>query len=216
MPHSSGAKRNSTNNPSKKKKHFVNNSKPGSVLPQQQNCPAPSSPHAASPNASLCDPDLVDTVSFAPTHLPQGNVTVPQLTRERFKESLSIGTHMDFTRLSEENRLVWLKFFADMVLHLNRECELLQGQLNEYRERATIDLEHDQKVAFVAKVSPTIKNTMFQIFVHLISPVRLRLRRQGIDVLFSVLGLRKSVPLLLLFLAASSRVFRVLHPNCCT
>jgi len=77
---------------------------------------------------------------------------------------------MDFTKLTEENRLVWLKFFADMVPRLNRERYLLQTQLNEYRKQATIDLENDEKVAFVAKVSPTIKRDMFQIFVRLIFP----------------------------------------------
>ena len=65
---------------------------------------------------------------------------------------------------------MWLKFFADTVPHLNHEQCLLQTQLNEYRKQATIDLESDEKVAFVAKVSPTIKRDMFQIFVRLVFP----------------------------------------------
>ena len=105
-----------------------------------------------------------------PTHLPAGNGTVSPVTLKRFNHSLTIGAHMDFTELTNENRLVWLMFFADTVPRLNRERYLLQTQLNEYRQQATIDLEHDEKVAFVAKVSPTIKCDMFQIFVRLIFP----------------------------------------------
>jgi hypothetical protein len=77
---------------------------------------------------------------------------------------------MDFTELTEENRLVWLKFLADTVPHLNRERISLQSQLNEYRQQATIDLEHNEKLAFVANVSPTIKSHMFEIFIRLIFP----------------------------------------------
>jgi hypothetical protein len=77
---------------------------------------------------------------------------------------------MDFRLLSEENRLTWLTFFADTVLHLNRECITLQGQLNEYRSTATTNLNHEEKLEFVKNVSPTIKKAMFNIFLRLIFP----------------------------------------------
>ena len=77
---------------------------------------------------------------------------------------------MDFTELTEDNRLVWLKFLADTVPRLNRERISLLSQLNEYRQQATIDLEHNEKLAFVANVSPTIKSHMFEIFIRLIFP----------------------------------------------
>jgi hypothetical protein len=57
-----------------------------------------------------------------------------------------------------------------MVLHLNRECITLQGQLNEYRSTATTNLNREEKIEFVKNVSPTIKKAMFNIFLHLIFP----------------------------------------------
>jgi hypothetical protein len=77
---------------------------------------------------------------------------------------------MDFRLLSEENRLTWLAFFADTVLHLNRECITLQSQLDEYRSMATTNLHHEEKLEFVKNVSPTIKKAMFNIFLRLIFP----------------------------------------------
>jgi hypothetical protein len=64
----------------------------------------------------------------------------------------------------------WLKFFADMVLHLNRECNSLKAQLNEYHEMTTTGLQLQEKAECVKLVAPTIKNSMFQIFLHLIFP----------------------------------------------
>jgi hypothetical protein len=77
---------------------------------------------------------------------------------------------MDITLLSEDNRLVWLKFFADTVEKLNSECTLLRGQLDEYQNRAASDIEFQAKEEFVKKVVPAIKGGMFQIFLRLIFP----------------------------------------------
>jgi hypothetical protein len=77
---------------------------------------------------------------------------------------------MDFTQESEENRLTWLKFFSDTVLHLNHECNSLKAQLNEYRETTTTCLQQQELAEFVKLVSPTIKSGMFQIFLRLIFP----------------------------------------------
>ena len=74
---------------------------------------------------------------------------------------------MDFTQESEENRLTWLKFFSDTVLHLNRECNSLKAQLNEYRETTTTCLQQQELAEFVKLVSPTIKSGMFQNFLRL-------------------------------------------------
>jgi hypothetical protein len=77
---------------------------------------------------------------------------------------------MDFRLLSEENRLTWLAFFADMVLHLNRECITLQSQLDEYRSTATTNLRNEEKLEFVKNVSPMIKKAMFNIFCRIQTP----------------------------------------------
>ena len=77
---------------------------------------------------------------------------------------------MDFTLVSEEIRLTWLKFFANTVIHLNRECNSLKAQLNEYRVTATTGFQQQEKADFVKLVSPTIKSGMFQIFLRLIFP----------------------------------------------
>jgi hypothetical protein len=106
-----------------------------------------------------------------PTLLPPvGKGPVPPQILEQFNDSLSVGSRMDFMLVSEENRLTWLKFFADTVLHLNRECNLLKAQLNEYHETTTTGLQLQENAEFVKLVSPTIKNAMFQIFLRLIFP----------------------------------------------
>jgi len=105
-----------------------------------------------------------------PTLLPVGNGPVPPLILKQFNDSLSVGTRMDFTQESEENRLTWLKFFSDTVLHLNHECNSLKAQLNEYRETTTTCLQQQELAEFVKLVSPTIKSGMFQIFLRLIFP----------------------------------------------
>ena len=77
---------------------------------------------------------------------------------------------MDFLLVSEENRLSWLKFFANTVLYLNRECNSLKAQLNEYHETTTTGLQLQEKAEFVKLVRPMIKNAMFPIFLRLIFP----------------------------------------------
>lgn len=107
---------------------------------------------------------------FSPTLLPPKGAPTSEETKERFSKSLSIGTKMDFALLSEENRLLWLKFFADTVVKLNTECTLLRGQLDQYRVRATNDVESKAKVDFVNKILPLLKSGMFSIFIRLIFP----------------------------------------------
>jgi hypothetical protein len=75
-----------------------------------------------------------------------------------------------------------------MVLHLNRECMTLQGPLNKYCSTTTTNLNHEEKLEFVEKVSPTIKKAMFNIFLCLTFPVCWRLQNQRIAMLSSVLG----------------------------
>ena len=77
---------------------------------------------------------------------------------------------MDFTLLSDENRLLWLKFFSDTVVKLNTECTLLRSQLEQYRETSLIDSQHKDKVEFVSKVASQIKSDMFKIFLRLNFP----------------------------------------------
>ena len=106
-----------------------------------------------------------------PTLLPLvGKGPVPPQILEQFNDSLSVGSCMDFMLVSEENRLTWLKFFADTVLHLNRECNLLKAQLNEYHETTMTGLQLQENAEFIKLVSPMIKSGMFQIFLHLIFP----------------------------------------------
>jgi hypothetical protein len=62
---------------------------------------------------------------FSPTLLPEKELAGSESIQHRFNESLSIGTKMDFTLLSHDNCLVWLKFFSDTVVKLNNECTLL-------------------------------------------------------------------------------------------
>jgi hypothetical protein len=81
---------------------------------------------------------------------------------------LVVGTSINFSLLSGENRLKWLKFFSQTVVQLNRECKLLQGQLDEYRTTTATNVNSEAKVNFVDSVSPTIKNAMFGIFIRLI------------------------------------------------
>ena len=108
--------------------------------------------------------------SFVPTPFPVGKGPVPPLILKQFNDSLSVGSRMDFMLVSEEIRLTWLKFFADTVIHLNRECNSLKAQLNEYRVTATTGFQQQEKADFVKLVSPTIKSGMFQIFLRLIFP----------------------------------------------
>ena len=110
---------------------------------------------------------------FSPTLLPEKVLAGSESIQHRFNESLSIGTKMDFTLLSYDNCLVWLKFFSDTVVKLNNECTLLRGQLDQYRDRASSDIEHQAKLDFVGKVIPAIKTAMFPIFVRLIFPSQL-------------------------------------------
>lgn len=79
---------------------------------------------------------------------------------------------MDFMLASNENHLTcsWLKFFTNMVLHLNHECELLKAQLNEYCDMTTAGIHQQEKADFIKLVSPAIKNGIKKIFLHLIFP----------------------------------------------
>jgi hypothetical protein len=61
-------------------------------------------------------------------------------------------------------------FFADTVLHLNRECITLQGQLNEYRSTATTNFNCEEKIEFVKNVSPTIKKARCSISSSIFFP----------------------------------------------
>jgi hypothetical protein len=78
------------------------------------------------------------------------------------------GTSINFSLLSGANRLKWLKFFSQTVIQLNRECKLLQGQLDKYRTTTATNVNSEAKVNFVDSISPTIKNAMFGIFIRLI------------------------------------------------
>jgi hypothetical protein len=92
------------------------------------------------------------------------------LILKRFNDSLTVGSRMDFMHASDESRLTWLKFFSKTALHLNRECELLKSQLNEYHETTKAGINHQEKADFVKLVTPVIKNGMFPIFLRLIFP----------------------------------------------
>ena len=105
-----------------------------------------------------------------PTFLPVGKGPVPPLILKQFNKSLSVAARMDFTLVSDENRLTWLKFFSDTVLKLNGECNSLKAQLNEYCEMTTTGVQLQEKGEFVKLVSPMIKSGMFQIFLRLIFP----------------------------------------------
>jgi hypothetical protein len=71
---------------------------------------------------------------------------------------------MDFTVLTEEKRVEWLKFFSDTVVKLSNEVRVLRGQLDEYNEHALVDSENQVKVNFTSKVLSAIKSGMFKIF----------------------------------------------------
>jgi hypothetical protein len=111
--------------------------------------------------------------AFSPTLLPEKGLVVSESIQHRFNESVSIGTKMDVTLLTYENCLVWLKFFSDTVIKLNTECNMLRGQLDQYRDRASSETVHQAKVDFVRKVTPAIKTAMFPIFLRLIFPSKL-------------------------------------------
>jgi hypothetical protein len=81
---------------------------------------------------------------------------------------LVVGTSINFSLLSGANRLKWLKFFSQTVVQLYRECKLLQGQFDEYHTTTATNVNSEAKVNFVDSVSPTIKNAMIGIFIHLI------------------------------------------------
>ena len=77
---------------------------------------------------------------------------------------------MDFTVLTKEKCIEWLKFFSDTIVKLSNEVRVLRGQLDQYSERALVDSENQAKVNFTSKVSSAIKSGMFKIFTHLIFP----------------------------------------------
>jgi hypothetical protein len=95
------------------------------------------------------------------------------LILQRFNDLLAVGARLNFSLLSDDKRIMWLKFFAEAVIHLNSECTSLKGQLNEYSTVATRNTDHQEKVDFVKSVCPLIKSVMFGIFIHLIFPSQL-------------------------------------------
>jgi hypothetical protein len=105
---------------------------------------------------------------FVPTFLPEGKGPVPPLTLTRFNESLKVGTQLDLSLLPEEKKDVWLKFLSNTVIHFHRETMALQGQLNEYRDTATVALGDKERADFVASVTPSIKTGMFGVFLQVI------------------------------------------------
>jgi hypothetical protein len=52
-----------------------------------------------------------------------------------------------------------------MVVQLNRECKLLQGQLDKYGTTTTTNVNSEAKVSFVDSISPMIKNAMFDVAI---------------------------------------------------
>jgi hypothetical protein len=81
---------------------------------------------------------------------------------------------MNFSLLSEEKKVTWLKFFSDTVLHVNRNCRALQGQVDEYNRTAHRNVEEKEKTDFVESAYPSIKNAMFGISSDSSSLVYLR------------------------------------------
>jgi hypothetical protein len=77
---------------------------------------------------------------------------------------------MDFTVLTEEKHIKWLKFFSNTIVKLSKEVCVLRGQLDQYSEHALVDSKNQEKVNFTSKVSSAIKSGMFKIFTHLIFP----------------------------------------------
>ena len=114
---------------------------------------------------------LVDSLNrFTPTPLPYPRSTASESILQAFNDSVSKGTKMDFTVLTEEKCLKWLKFFSNTIVKLTNEVRVLRGQLDQYSERALVDSENQAKVDFISKVSSVIKSGMFKIFTHLIFP----------------------------------------------
>lgn len=114
---------------------------------------------------------LVDRLNhFSPTPLPYPRSNASESTLQAFNDSVSKGTKMDFSVLTEERRLEWLKFFSDTVCKLTNEVRVLRGQLDQYSERALLDSEKQAKVNFLSEVSSSIKSGMFPIFARLIFP----------------------------------------------
>jgi hypothetical protein len=114
---------------------------------------------------------LVDSLNgFTPTLLPHPRSIASDSVLQAFNDSVSKGTKMDFTVLTEEKRIEWLKFFSDTVVKLSNEVRVLRGQLDQYSERALVDSENQAKVNFTSKVSSAIKSGMFKIFTRLIFP----------------------------------------------
>jgi hypothetical protein len=107
---------------------------------------------------------------FTPTLLPYPRSTASDSVLQAFNDSVSKGTKINFTVLTEEKRIKWLKFFSDTIIKLSNEVRVLRGQLDQYSERALVDSENQAKVNFTSKVSSAIKSGMFKIFTHLIFP----------------------------------------------
>lgn len=129
------------------------------------------------PRVAVTSPRKKD---FVPTCLPDGGGEIPDHILRRYNESLTVGAITDFTLLSEEQHLMWLDFFSKSTARLNGVClsqqqqiVSLQGQLTEYRNASTAEIDGKEKMKFVDSILPLIKSEMFKIFIRLIFASRL-------------------------------------------
>ena len=119
-------------------------------------------PRNKSPPVAVTRPMKID---FVPTILPDKGGVIPDTILHHYNESLIVGATLDFTLMSEEQHLMWLKFFLQSTARLNEACLSLQGQLTKYRMASTANIENKDKVDFVALACPVIRLCMFQIFI---------------------------------------------------
>ncbi len=68
---------------------------------------------------------------------------------------------------------MWNRFLADTVGRYNGELRALQGQLDQYRQVASSDLDKKKKLDFLNTSAPVIKKKIFHIFLRLIFPSQL-------------------------------------------
>jgi hypothetical protein len=123
------------------------------------------SPRKKTPPVAVTRPTKID---FVPICLPDGGGVIPENILHHYNESLIVGATLDFTLMSEEQHLMWLKFFSRSTARLNEACLSLQGQLAEYRMASTVNIQNKEKVDFLAKACPVIRQSIFPIFTRLI------------------------------------------------
>ena len=67
------------------------------------------SPRKKTPPVAVTCPTKID---FVPICLPDGGGVIPENILHHYNESLIVGATLDFTLMSEEQHLMWLKFFS--------------------------------------------------------------------------------------------------------